>query len=210
MFLRNMSLCNILTTCVMHLQLHDPHGEILQLLFGSWNLSIGVLKNYRESAVPDMGLGWQLLQNVIWTLAAKTDWAMQYTCDLPNLLSCILLVPGTKPGLVSARSCITEQRAIAVQDATSQDIRDLFSQFGTIKPQNGAITVKHNGNNNSFAYVDFVDVASAQACVEAKDVQLNGVTVSFWLISGMKLPNVAVHLSLHVLLHTCPPTQRNM
>ncbi|KAL3159592.1 hypothetical protein ABBQ38_010004 [Trebouxia sp. C0009 RCD-2024] len=63
------------------------------------------------------------------------------------------------------------------QDATSQDIRELFSQFGTIKPQNGAITVKHNGNNNSFAYVDFVDVASAQACVEAKDVQLNGVTL---------------------------------
>lgn len=64
-----------------------------------------------------------------------------------------------------------------VQDATSQDIRELFAQFGTIKPQNGAITVKHNGNNNSFAYVDFVDVASAQACVEAKDVQLYGTTV---------------------------------
>ena len=64
-----------------------------------------------------------------------------------------------------------------VQDATSENIRLLFAQFGTIKPQNGAITVKHNGNNNSFAYVDFVDVASAQACVEAKDVQLNGVTV---------------------------------
>ena len=104
------------------------------------------------------------------------------------------LGPGTKPGLVSARSCITEQCAFAVQDATSQDIRELFSQFGTIKPQNGAITVKHNGNNNSFAYVDFVDVASAQACVEAKDVQLNGVTVSFWLITGIKGPNVAVHL----------------
>lgn len=71
---------------------------------------------------------------------------------------------------------------VLVQDATSHDIRALFAQFGTIKPQNGAITVKHNGNNNSFAYVDFVDVASAQACVEAKDVQLNGTTVCYWLI----------------------------
>lgn len=70
----------------------------------------------------------------------------------------------------------------SVQDATSQDIRALFAQFGAIKPQNGAITVKHNGNNNSFAYVDFVDVASAQACVEAKDVQLYGTTVRLWLM----------------------------
>lgn len=79
--------------------------------------------------------------------------------------------------------CITVCVCTA-QDATSQAIRDLFSQFGTIKPQNGAITVKHNGNNNSFAYVDFVDVASAQSCVEAKDLQLNGVTVCFWLLPG--------------------------
>lgn len=76
-----------------------------------------------------------------------------------------------------------------LQDATSQDIRELFAQFGTIKPQNGAITVKHNGNNNSFAYVDFVDVASAQACVEAKDVQLKGVTVRVMLSS--QLPDAA-------------------
>ena len=68
-----------------------------------------------------------------------------------------------------------------MQDATSQDIRELFAQFGTIKPQNGAITVKHNGNNNSFAYVDFVDVASAQACVDAKNVELKGVTVCIYL-----------------------------
>lgn len=86
-----------------------------------------------------------------------------------------------------------------MQDATSQDIRELFSQFGTIKPQNGAITVKHNGNNNSFAYVDFVDVASAQACVEAKDVQLNGVTVSIlsphWdqVAKGMVLTPLCMH-----------------
>lgn len=58
------------------------------------------------------------------------------------------------------------------QDATSDEIRELFSQFGTVKSGNGAITLKHNGNNNSFAYVDFMDVASAQACVDAKDVML--------------------------------------
>ena len=78
-----------------------------------------------------------------------------------------------------------------LQDATSQDIRELFAHFGTIKPQNGAITVKHNGNNNSFAYVDFVEVASAQACVEAKDVQLKGVTVRAVLLC--QLPDAADH-----------------
>ena len=97
-----------------------------------------------------------------------------------------------------AYSDVTERASTAstdgrlwVQDATSQDIRALFAQFGTIKPQNGAITVKHNGNNNSFAYVDFVDVASAQACVDAKDVQLNGTTVSFCPIVW------------HRIAHTC-------
>ena len=80
-----------------------------------------------------------------------------------------------------------------VQDATSQDIRALFAQFGTIKPQNGAITVKHNGNNNSFAYVDFVDVASAQACVEAKDVQLYGTTVRVWLMIDTWLITTSPH-----------------
>ena len=59
-----------------------------------------------------------------------------------------------------------------MQDATSDEIRELFSQFGTVKAGNGAITLKHNGSNNSFAYVDFMDVASAQACVDAKDVML--------------------------------------
>lgn len=66
-----------------------------------------------------------------------------------------------------------ESRALwLVQDATSDEIRELFSQFGTVKSGNGAITLKHNGGNNSFAYVDFMDVASAQACVDAKDVML--------------------------------------
>ena len=59
-----------------------------------------------------------------------------------------------------------------LQDATSDDIRELFSQYGTVRSGNGAITLKHNGGNNSFAYVDFMDIASAQACVDAKDVML--------------------------------------
>ena len=87
---------------------------------------------------------------------------------------------------------------VLVQDATSQDIRALFAQFGTIKPQNGAITVKHNGNNNSFAYVDFVDVASAQACVEAKDVQLNGTTVSFCPMIRHTIANAFFQLLTYV------------
>lgn len=47
-----------------------------------------------------------------------------------------------------------------------------------MKSGNGAITLKHNGGNNSFAYVDFMDVASAQACVDAKDVMLKDNIVS--------------------------------
>ncbi len=64
-----------------------------------------------------------------------------------------------------------------MQDATSEEIRELFSQFGSVRPGTGSITLKHNGGNNSFAYVDFMDVASAQACVDAKDVMLKDNTV---------------------------------
>ena len=86
---------------------------------------------------------------------------------------------------------------LLLQDATSDEIRELFSQFGTVKSGNGAITLKHNGNNNSFAYVDFMDVASAQACVDAKDVMLkdnivgpsctSNCSLSEWLQSSYKV-----------------------
>ncbi len=82
---------------------------------------------------------------------------------------------------------------MSLQDATSDEIRELFSQFGTVKSGNGAITLKHNGNNNSFAYVDFMDVASAQACVDAKDVMLKDNIVG---------PSCTSDISLSDLLHS--------
>lgn len=68
-----------------------------------------------------------------------------------------------------------------------------------MKSGNGAITLKHNGNNNSFAYVDFMDVASAQACVDAKDVMLKDNIVgpsctSYSAISDLLHPWCNVYL----------------
>jgi hypothetical protein len=68
-----------------------------------------------------------------------------------------------------------------------------------VKSGNGAITLKHNGNNNSFAYVDFMDVASAQACVDAKDVMLKDNIVgpsctSYTAISDLLHPWCNVYL----------------
>lgn len=67
-----------------------------------------------------------------------------------------------------------------MQEATSDELREVFGQFGIVKSGSGSVTLKKSGNGKApFAYVDFVDAASAQAAVEASTVQLRDVDVSF-------------------------------
>lgn len=67
-----------------------------------------------------------------------------------------------------------------MQEATSDELRELFSQFGVVKTGSGAVTLKkYSGNGKGpFAYLDFADAASAQAAIDASTVEFKGVEVS--------------------------------
>lgn len=67
-----------------------------------------------------------------------------------------------------------------MQEATADELRELFSQFGPVKAGSGAVTLKKYGGTGRgpFAYLDFADASAAQAAVEASTVEFKGVDVS--------------------------------
>ena len=66
-----------------------------------------------------------------------------------------------------------------LQEATTEELRELFGQFGSVKAGAGAVTLKKSPANGRgpFAYLDFADAASAQAAIDASTVEFKGVEV---------------------------------
>ena len=53
---------------------------------------------------------------------------------------------------------------LCIQETTTEELRELFGQFGAVKTGAGAVTLKKFSSNGKgpFAYLDFADVASAR------------------------------------------------